>query len=308
MKIFIDSADIEKIRQVYQWGVCDGVTTNPSLLKQAVEKRKKAGEKIDMKSYIAQLLKIAAGNPVSLEVTETTAAGMIAQGKKLYALFNPVAKNVYIKIPVNPAFKEKDATHFDGITAIKALSKEKIPVNCTLVFTPEQALLAAKAGAALISPFAGRVDDYLRVLNHLKVEKSDYYPAQGKMLAGKLLHDGGVLSGIDLVRQCVQILGKYNLKAEVLAASMRNPRQVREAALVGAHIATCPFEVIQDMLKHAKTYEGMQRFTADAVEEYITLTQDQPKKKHPPLKLPDFGKVGKKLGISLDIKPVERKG
>ncbi|MBT4445901.1 transaldolase, partial [archaeon] len=160
MKIFIDSADIDEIKQAYAWGIADGVTTNPSLLKKAVDKRKKKGQKLNLKTYINEILKVAKGTPVSLEVTETTAAGMIKQGKALYKMFNKVAKNVYIKIPINPAFKNSDSTHFDGIIAIKALSKAKIPTNCTLIFTPEQALLAAKAGASFVSPFAGRVDDF----------------------------------------------------------------------------------------------------------------------------------------------------
>lgn len=272
MRIFIDSADIDEIKQAYAWGVCDGITTNPSLLRKAVEKRINKGEALDIKSYIQQILKVARGTRVSLEVTETNAAGMIEEGKKLYQIFNLVAHNVYIKIPVNSAFKNEDATHFDGILAIKALAKMKIPVNCTLIFTPEQALLAAKAGARIVSPFAGRIDDYLRVFQGFKFDKAEYYPAAGKMGSDGLFNDNGIVSGIDLVRQCVQILRNANLKTEVLAASLRNPRQVREAALVGAHIGTLPLEVIKEMLKHYKTYEGMANFTTDVVEEYKGLT------------------------------------
>lgn len=273
MKIFIDSADIDEIKQAYAWGVCDGITTNPSLLRKAVEKRQQKGETLDIKTYLQQILKVAKGTRVSLEVTETTAAGMIEQGKRLYALFNPVARNVYIKIPINPAFKNEDQTHFDGIIAIKELAKLKIPVNCTLIFTPEQALLAAKAGAKIVSPFAGRVDDYLRVFQGFKFDKADYYPASGRMGKDGILNDNGIISGVDLVRQCVQILKNANLKTQVLAASLRNTRQVREAALVGAHIGTLPLEVIKEMLKHYKTYEGMENFTTDIVQEYVELTR-----------------------------------
>src|SRR3989338_10269774 len=275
MKLFIDSADIDEIKQAYAWGVCDGITTNPSLLRKAVEKRQQKGETLDIKAYLQQILKVAKGTPVSLEVTETNAAGMIEQGKRLYALFNPVARNVYIKIPINPAFKNEDATHFDGILAIKALAKMKIPVNCTLIFTPEQALLAAKAGAKMVSPFAGRVDDYLRVFQGFKFDKTEYYPASGRMGKDGIFNDNGIISGIDLVRQCVQILKNANLKTQVLAASLRNPRQVREAALVGAHIGTLPLEVIKEMLKHYKTYEGMENFTTDIVQEYAGLTENK---------------------------------
>ena len=134
MKIFIDSADIDEIKQAYKWGIADGVTTNPSLMKKAVDDRKQQGEELDLETYIKEILKLAEGTPVSLEVTELTAEGMVRQGKALYEKFNPVANNVYIKIPINPAFKDGDATHFDGIIAIKELTKENIPTNCTLIF------------------------------------------------------------------------------------------------------------------------------------------------------------------------------
>jgi transaldolase len=271
MELFIDSADLDEITKVYGWGVADGVTTNPSLLKNAVEKRRASGEKLDLKAYIKRVLTVAKGTPVSLEVTDATADGMIKEGKKLYGLFNSVAGNVCVKIPVNPAFKDEDETHFDGIKAVKALSGAGIPVNCTLIFTPEQALLAAKAGAAYVSPFAGRIDDLLRSVNKLPYRKSDYYPADGFEKDGALLEDNGVVSGIDLVAQCVQILRYYEFPAKVIAASLRNPRQVREAALVGADVATVPFSVIKEMLKHVKTYEGMKVFTEDVVPDYARL-------------------------------------
>ncbi len=271
MKIFIDSADLDEIQQGYGWGVVDGITTNPSLLKKAVEKRIQAGEKIDLKAYITQILEIAGKTPVSLEVTEVASEKMIEQGKRLHALFNPVAGNVYIKIPVNPAFKDADETHFDGIRATRELTASGIPVNSTLIFTPEQALLAAKAGAKFVSPFAGRIDDDLRNKAHLQFDKTDHYPADGMVVDETLLEDNGIVSGIELVSQCVQIIERYGLETEVLSASLRNPRQVRESALAGAHIATLPYGVIKDMLKHPKTYEGMALFTADIVPEYAAL-------------------------------------
>lgn len=272
MKIFIDSADLDEIEQGYAWGVSDGVTTNPSLLKKAVEKRVKAGEKVNLKDYISRILEVAKKTPVSLEVTAFTAEEMIAQGKALHRIFNPVAGNVYIKIPVNPAFKSEDSTHFDGIRAIRELTEAGIPVNSTLIFTPEQAMLAAKAGAKFLSPFAGRIDDDLRKKANMAFDKTDYYPADGMLVDDMVLEDNGIVSGIHLVEQCVEIVEQYGFESEVLAASLRNPRQVRESALVGAHIATLPFGVIKDMLKHHKTFEGMASFTADIVQEYVDLT------------------------------------
>lgn len=274
MKIFIDSADYDEIKQAYEWGVVDGVTTNPSLLKKATEKRIKAGEKLDnLKDYITNVLTLAKNTPVSLEVTETTAKGMIEQGKRLYDLFNPIANNVYIKIPINTAFDSEDNNHFNGIQAISALKAKGIPINCTLIFTPEQALLAAKAGADFVSPFAGRIDDDLRKSQGLKFDKTDYYPAGGKKVDGEVVNDNGIGSGIELVSECVEILTYYHYETQVLAASLRNPRQVREAALVGADIATLPFGVIKEMLKHHKTFEGMKNFTNDIVEEYVDLVK-----------------------------------
>jgi transaldolase len=269
MKIFIDSADLNEITQFYEWGLADGITTNPSLLRKAVDKRK--GTKLDLESYLNAILEVAKGTPVSLEVTERDAKGMIAQGKKLFKRFNKVAGNVYIKIPINSALNETEE-QFAGIEAIKALRKEKIPINCTLVFTPEQALLAAKAGANFISPFAGRIDDLIRKKAGKKFEKTDYYPAGGAGSGESMLEDNGVVSGVDLVEQCVHIIKHYGLKSEVLVASLRNPRQVREVALVGADIATLPFGVVKEMLKHEKTFEGMNNFTEDVVKEYVELS------------------------------------
>ncbi|MGM0439739.1 MAG: transaldolase family protein [Chlamydiota bacterium] len=271
MKIFVDSADIEEIRQAYQWGIADGVTTNPSLLKKAVDKKVAAGEDLDLASYITEILEVAEGTPVSLEVTATSAEKMVEQGKNLYHTFNSVAGNVYIKIPVNPSFSTEDTTQFDGIRAIKELKAEGIPVNCTLVFTPEQALLAAKAGADFVSPFAGRVDDDLRSSYDIFFEKTEYYPQEGLEIDEELVEDNGVVSGVDLVEQCVDLINYYGFSTEVLAASLRNTRQVREAALVGADIATLPFGVVKAMLEHHKTYEGMELFTRDTVAEYDDL-------------------------------------
>jgi transaldolase len=271
MKIFIDSADIDEIKQAYEWGIAGGITTNPSLLKAAANKRLSSGGKLNLKEYIKSVLLTAKGTPVSLEVTELTAKGMLEQAKRIYDIFNPFAGNVNIKIPINPAFKDDDTTHFDGIDVIKKLTEQGIPVNCTLIFTPEQALIAAKAGARFISPFAGRVDDYLRKTMNMEFQKSDYFPASGMEYDGKIIDDNGIVSGIDLVAKCMDIIENYNFESEIIAASLRNTRQVREAALTGVHISTLPFSVIKEMLKHHKTYEGMKAFTADIVQEYAEL-------------------------------------
>jgi len=275
MKIFIDSARLDEIEQAFSYGIIDGVTTNPSLLKNAVDKLQASGEKITIEEYLIKILKVAKGTPVSLEVTELKQDKMIVQGKKLYKMFNPIANNVNIKIPVNPSFPDEKGREFEGIKAVKTLSKAGIPVNCTLIFTPEQALLAAKAGAKFVSPFAGRIDDYIRSNNNISFKKSDYFPAEGWEKNGNILDDNGIVSGIDLVAQIVDIFYIYNLDTEVISASIRNPRQVRESALAGAHIATIPFNVIMQLLVHYKTQEGMKKFTDDIVAEYANLTRDK---------------------------------
>ncbi|NQU79535.1 transaldolase [Candidatus Woesearchaeota archaeon] len=273
MKIFIDSADIEEIRYAYSGGVIDGVTTNPSLIKKAVERLKTNNDKINMSAYIKQLLIVAKGTPVSLEVTASDFKGMVEQGKKIYKAFNPATRNVVIKIPVNPSLKKGDGKEYDGIKAIKNLTASNIPVNATLIFTPEQALMAAKAGARFVSPFAGRIDDDIRSKRKSKFSKTDYFPMEGITDKKGVTNDNGIVSGIDLVAEIVEIFREQNIKSEVLAASIRNPRQAREAAIVGAHIATLPFDVIKELLDHRKTMEGMIKFTKDIVPEYAKLLE-----------------------------------
>ncbi len=259
MKIFVDTAKLSEIREAISWGIVDGVTTNPSLVKKAIEEEKKDAE---LEDYIAEILKIAGKNrPVSLEVMGLTAEEMVREAELLYEKFNDIANNVVIKVPIN-TYKGS----YEGLKTIKTLSEEGIPVNCTLIMTPEQALLAAKAGARYVSPFAGRIDDYLREekLNMKKgvdFKKHDYYPWDGKGV-----DDNGIKSGSDLVEKTVIILENYGYDTEVIASSIRNPRQVREMALIGAHIATIPFSVLEKMLLHPKTKEGIEKFSEDAAE------------------------------------------
>lgn len=213
---------------------------------------------------------------MSLEVIGNTYETMFEQGMMLYNIFNPIAENVYVKIPINSSFDKTDATDFDGIKTIKALSDKGIPINCTLVFTPEQALLAAKAGARFVSPFAGRIDDYIRSQSGISFSKGDYFPAEGQKKNNILLEDNGIVSGVDLVAQIREVFDNYNINDTlVLAASIRNPRQLREVALAGADIATLPFSVIVKLLSHFKTREGMQKFTQDIVPEYAELFRKQ---------------------------------
>ena len=265
MKIFVDSAELDEIKTAFSWGIVDGVTTNPSLIKKAVDA---AGKGIDMKDYIKKILETAGkGFPVSLEVIGLSEKDMYEQALKLYKMFNPLAGNVVIKIPFNPAFEENSDTKYDGLKVISKLAEKNIPVNCTLIFTPEQGLLAAKAGAKYISPFAGRIDDYIRKNAGVEFEKPDYYPAEG--VGGR--EDNGIVSGVQLVAECVDILETYEMDCEVIAASLRNPRQVRECAFSGSHIGTIPFKVIEAMLQHEKTAEGVKKFTEDIVPEYSRI-------------------------------------
>ena len=268
MEFFVDTADLDEIREAYSWGIADGVTTNPSLIKKACDKLKASGSDMGLASYIEEILKVADGDPVSLEVIASTEDAMLAQGLFLYERFNPIAENVVVKIPVNPDMVGDGQVAFDGLKVIKKLADQGIPVNTTLIFSPEQALLAAKAGAAYVSPFAGRIDDELRRAIGGDFDKTAYFPEEGE----EGYDDHGVVSGVDLVSQCVDIIAIHDLNhCKVLAASLRNPQQVRECALAGSQVATMPFGVLRDMAGHKKTIEGMKAFTADVVPEYSKL-------------------------------------
>ncbi len=267
MKIFLDSADIEEIKTVNSWGILDGVTTNPSLIKKASEKYKVK----NFEDYIRKILKVCKGRPVSLEVIGSDYDSMVMEGEILFKKFNSVAKNVYVKIPVNPCLEESCTKSSEGIQTISTLSKKKIPINTTLIFTPQQALLAAKAGAKFVSPFVGREDDYLREINRIKFKKEDYFPARGFKKNKKILEDDGILSGVDLIKEISIIFKKNRIKTKILAASIRNTKQLNEVMIAGADIATIPFKVIQKLLNHLKTSEGMKKFTKDVVPEYARI-------------------------------------
>ena len=301
MKIFLDTADLDEIKLACSWGVIDGVTTNPSLIKKAVVKR---GGKVTMEEYIKEILKVTPG-PVSLEVIGLTAEEMIEQAKMLYRKFSPYGQPV-IKIPINPSFGD-EGNMFDGLKAIRELSREGIPINATLIMSPEQAILAAKAGATYASPFAGRIDDYIREQLGMKrgvhFQKPDYfdfnlmgrlaennlsrvisskntnslselYMDEEVVSATRLGNDNGIRSGVDLVRSIVKIFRNYGYKTKVIASSIRNARQVREMAEVGADIVTMPLYVLKQMIQHYKTLEGIKAFTADIVPSYAELFEE----------------------------------
>lgn len=208
MKIFIDSADINEIREAQKLGVIDGVTTNPSLIS-------KTGRPFDevVKEICAEV-----SGPISLEVISLDSEGMVAEARKLAK----ISENVVVKVPMTT----------EGLKAVKILHEESIKTNVTLVFSPVQALLAAKAGATYISPFVGRLDD----IGH---------------------------NGMEMVDQILEILGNYSFEAEVIVASIRNPLHVIDAALMGAGVATIPFKVIQQLAKHPLTDIGIERFLKD---------------------------------------------
>ncbi len=258
MKVFIDSADLDEIRKSIEWGMCDGVTTNPSLIKKASGKM---GDSIE--DYIKKIF-IATGRekPVSLEVISITPEKMLGEAKILHKKFSSCG-NVVIKIPIST----EPENPYNGIKVVRELRESSIPVNVTLIMSPEQALIAAKAGANYVSPFAGRIDDYIRDGIGEKFGKSDYFPARGI----ENRDDNGIKSGIDLIKKILAVYSRYEIKTEVIAASIRNARQAREAAETGVHISTLPFDVIADMIRHPKTFEGIKKFSADVVPEYKSL-------------------------------------
>jgi len=209
VKIFLDTANIDEIREAASWGVLDGVTTNPTLVA-------KSGRK--WSEVIQDILALVDG-PISLEVTTTQADEMIKQGRQLAKLH----QNVVVKIQMTT----------EGLKAIKALSSEGVRVNTTLIFSSNQAILAAKAGAKYVSPFIGRLDD------------------MGQ-------------EGMQVIREIVEIFNHYEWDCEVLVASIRHPLHVIEAAKLGADIVTLPFDVLKKMTQHALTDVGLKRFLDDA--------------------------------------------
>ncbi len=209
MKFFIDTANINEIKRINEWGILDGVTTNPSLI------AKESGKPFE--AIIEEICGIVDG-PISAEVISLEAAGMILEGKKLAKIH----KNVVVKLPLIP----------EGLKACKALTAEGIKTNVTLCFSATQGLMAAKAGATYVSPFIGRLDD----CNHV---------------------------GMELIEDLVNIFANYDLDTNVLAASIRGPRHVTEAALAGAHVATIPTKVFDQMIQHPLTDKGIEGFMAD---------------------------------------------
>jgi transaldolase len=209
MKLFLDTAEIEEIRTVARWGVLDGVTTNPTLF------AKVKGMTYD--EVLQEICKITSG-PVSAEVVAEDADGMLTEGRH----FAKLADNIYVKVPMSET----------GLEAISRFRAEGIRTNCTLIFSPNQGLLAAKAGASLLSPFVGRLDD---------------------------INEEGMI----VIRELVEIIRFFEIDSEVLTASVRHPRHVTDAALAGSHIATLPFKVFQQMVRHPLTDKGIVQFRTD---------------------------------------------
>jgi transaldolase len=209
MKLFIDTADIDEIRTIASWGVLDGVTTNPTLY------AKVGGASYE--SILQEICKITPG-PVSAEVVAEDVDGMLTEGRH----FAKLADNIVVKVPMSET----------GLQAIARFHAEGIKTNCTLIFSANQGLLAAKAGASLLSPFVGRLDD----INE---------------------------DGMTVIRELVGIVETHGLESEVLAASVRHPRHVTDAALAGAHVATLPFKVFQQMVRHPLTDKGIVQFRSD---------------------------------------------
>jgi transaldolase len=208
MKFFIDTASIKEIKEAASFGILDGVTTNPTLLSR---------EEGKPNEILVEICKLVNG-PISAEVVALDAEGMVREGKNLAKLHD----NIVVKIP----------SITEGLKAVKKLTSEGIRTNVTLVFQPIQALLAARAGAAFISPFVGRLDDI-------------------------------VSTGMESVSQISQIFRNYGIDTEIIVASIRNPVHVLEAALIGADIATIPFKVISQLMKHPLTDRGIENFLAD---------------------------------------------
>jgi len=208
MELFIDTANVEEIKEIYDWGVITGVTTNPTLV---------AKEGKNFISVLNEIIDIVDG-PISAEVIGTTVNEMVEEAEQL----SDLSKNIVIKIPMTE----------EGLKAVKILSKKRIKTNVTLIFSSTQALLAAQAGATYVSPFVGRLDDIS-------------------------------FDGIELIREISDIFTNYDINTQIIAASIRHPLHVTQAALAGADIATIPYKVLKQMVKHPLTDKGVAQFLAD---------------------------------------------
>lgn len=208
MKFFLDTANLAEIKAAVELGVVAGVTTNPSLI---------AKEKRNLAEVIAEIAGLVEG-PISAEVVTTTAEEMVPEARTLAA----IAKNVVVKVPMNA----------EGLKAVKVLSKEGIKTNVTLIFSANQALLAARAGATYVSPFVGRLDDISE-------------------------------NGIDLIKTVADMFAIHGIETEIISASIRHPMHVTQSAMAGANIATIPYKVLLQLLNHPLTESGIQRFMED---------------------------------------------
>jgi len=208
MKFFLDTANLAEIKEVAGWGILDGVTTNPSLC---------AKENLAFEDLIREICRLCSG-PVSVECVSAKSSEIIPEARRLAAL----APNIAVKIPIG----------LEGLKATRVLSQEGIQVNTTLIFSPSQGLLAAKAGSRFVSPFIGRLDDISQ-------------------------------EGMEVIEQILAIFGNYAFETEVIVASIRHPRHVVDAALLGAHIATIPYSVIDKLVRHPLTDIGIEKFLKD---------------------------------------------
>ncbi len=208
MKLFIDTANLDEIREISSWGVLDGVTTNPTILSR---------EKMGYRTLIKTILKLVDG-PISVEAVNEKAEKIIEEAR----ILSEISENIVVKIPITP----------EGLAATKVLSKEGVKINMTLVFSVNQSILAAKAGATYASPFLGRLDDI----------GSD---------------------GMTLLSDIVTVYQNYGFKTQIIAASIRSPQQVVDAALIGADVCTIPYKVFTQMVKHPLTDKGIERFLND---------------------------------------------
>src|SRR3954462_741772 len=237
MKIFLDTADIEEIRTAARWGILDGVTTNPSLYA-------KVGGSYE--EILQEICRITSG-PVSAEVVAEDVEGMLREGRA----FAKLAPNIVVKVPMSE----------EGLEAMSRFADEGIKTNCTLIFTANQGLLAAKAGASLLSPFVGRLDD----INQ---------------------------DGMIVIRELSEIVAIHELDTEVLAASIRNPLHMTQAALAGAHVATLPFKVLQQMVHHPLTTSGIVQFRSDWDKARKALAASNGKSSSGAAKTPATAKTG----------------
>jgi len=273
MKLFLDSANIDEIKELNKYGLIYGVTTTVKSIKRYVQKEE---EDINLKKYMKSMLKINRKIPFFFDINDINKETFLKNGKNLYEelrkhyMFIRIS-NLYMNVPIDFSFSY--VPDFNGLRMIRNFKENKIPVNASLITKPEQALLAAEAGAKFVTINIGDVDDFIRKSSKVKFKENDYFPAQGLKKRGKVIEDEGIVSGIDLVYECVALFKERKNGCKIIVSDIRNSKQLREAMFTGADYVSAPYSLIKEGLHHDQTVKSLISYTRNVFEDYLNLNK-----------------------------------